>query len=270
MFDFFINRPYLKPIYHIVTDDEKLYGTLLTAYQPFITYSHAGIRSDINNISFCFWDNYLLNLNGHVCRIPYDDALQAIEDYFYLTTSVCDDIIAFHGAVVAKDNKAIILGGHTGAGKSTLCAYLSRNGFEYISDDLALIDRKTLMLIPYPRPLQLREGGFKILLNHDADINEYKTVDFGDVYRIVIPNPRPLRNSYIVEGIYFINRTHNNNAVFPISKQQAYLNMIRSQYIYIKPDTSILNTIGRLADRGIYNLFYSDMEYVRDVLITRL
>lgn len=52
------------------------------------------------------------------------------------------DIIAIHGGTIVVDNKAIILTGDRGAGKSTLTTALRLKGYQFISDDVAALEMK--------------------------------------------------------------------------------------------------------------------------------
>jgi hypothetical protein len=66
-------------------------------------------------------------------------------------------VAVVHSGVVAHANRAILVPGPTGAGKSTLVAELVRQGAAYLSDEYALIDGDG-RVHPYPRPLLLRDG----------------------------------------------------------------------------------------------------------------
>jgi hypothetical protein len=63
--------------------------------------------------------------------------------------------VAIHAGVVAQGRDAIVIPGPSGAGKSTLVAACLRAGFAYVSDEALCVDRFTLGVIPYPRPLML-------------------------------------------------------------------------------------------------------------------
>ena len=62
----------------------------------------------------------------------------------------------FHAAIVEKDDRAVIILGKSGQGKSTLCASLVASGWRYFSDEVAMLDIQTGLAQPYPRPVSLK------------------------------------------------------------------------------------------------------------------
>lgn len=68
------------------------------------------------------------------------------------------DRIFVHAGVVAIDGRAILLPGRSNCGKSTLTAALLGAGAAYGSDEFAVLSPDG-RVHPYPRPLQLRNGG---------------------------------------------------------------------------------------------------------------
>jgi len=68
------------------------------------------------------------------------------------------DRIHFHSAAVARDGRAVLLLGRSGDGKSTLTATLVRAGWEYVTDEQVTFDPNGERILPYPRPLTLRQG----------------------------------------------------------------------------------------------------------------
>ena len=59
------------------------------------------------------------------------------------------NMIAIHCGVIEMDNKAVIITGDRGAGKSTLTTALRRKGYKFISDDVAGIK---IDKVPYVMP----------------------------------------------------------------------------------------------------------------------
>lgn len=65
--------------------------------------------------------------------------------------------LVIHAAVLARDDRAILLPGFPGAGKSTLCASLAfHRGWRLFSDELAIYEPETGCLWPHPRPVSLK------------------------------------------------------------------------------------------------------------------
>lgn len=66
-----------------------------------------------------------------------------------------------HGAAVSQDGEtAHVFLAPTGMGKSTLAYYICTHGFRFCADDLAVMDMKTGCLLPYPKPIYLRNMDF--------------------------------------------------------------------------------------------------------------
>jgi hypothetical protein len=71
--------------------------------------------------------------------------------------------IAFHASAVRRNGRCMLLPASSGGGKSTLCAALLHSGFEFVSDDLVLLDGTSPGLRGVPLPLSLKEGSWPIL-----------------------------------------------------------------------------------------------------------
>jgi hypothetical protein len=66
------------------------------------------------------------------------------------------DLLFVHAAVLHRDSRALVLAGDSGHGKSTTAWALARNGFGFMSDELAPIDPRTRLVESYPRALGLK------------------------------------------------------------------------------------------------------------------
>jgi len=71
--------------------------------------------------------------------------------------------LVVHSAVLAKNGKAILFPAPPGSGKSTLTAYLSRNGWRLLSDEMALITPLTLEVTPFVRPICLKNDSIELV-----------------------------------------------------------------------------------------------------------
>jgi hypothetical protein len=76
-----------------------------------------------------------------------------------LTTAV-----ALHAGAVAHNGKAALIAGPTGVGKSSLVAWLIGNGFDYLSDEIALLFAGETTILGLPRALVLKPGSAEKIL----------------------------------------------------------------------------------------------------------
>lgn len=72
--------------------------------------------------------------------------------------------LVMHAAVLARDGRALMLPGFPGAGKSTLCASLALcEGWQLLSDELAILDPADVHLIPHPRPISVKNRSIDVV-----------------------------------------------------------------------------------------------------------
>lgn len=70
----------------------------------------------------------------------------------------CHQYLIIHAAVVERSGRAMILPAPPGSGKSTLCAGLVARGWRLLSDELTLIDIDRRSVVPFPRPISLKNA----------------------------------------------------------------------------------------------------------------
>lgn len=67
------------------------------------------------------------------------------------------DLYFVHSGVVRRADRAFLVVGAAGSGKSTTCWGLSHFGFSFLSDELAPVDVGSLSVLPYVRALHLKK-----------------------------------------------------------------------------------------------------------------
>jgi len=70
--------------------------------------------------------------------------------------------LLIHAAALANEGLGIILPGPSGAGKSLTAAALTASGFEYFSDEVAVVTDDG-RLLPFPKVISLKADGWRKL-----------------------------------------------------------------------------------------------------------
>ncbi len=97
-----------------------------------------------------------------------DQAAKTVSGRGWLLALLDDDLVValqhlhpelyfLHAAVLARNGSAFLFPAPAGSGKSTLAWALLKRGFEYLSDELAPLNLENLEVLPFPRPLCLKE-----------------------------------------------------------------------------------------------------------------
>ncbi|MEO5365887.1 MAG: HprK-related kinase A [Magnetococcus sp. WYHC-3] len=71
--------------------------------------------------------------------------------------------LLLHAAVLARDDRALILPGYPGSGKSTLAAALMMRGWRLFSDEFGVVDPRSGLLYPLARPVALKNASIPAL-----------------------------------------------------------------------------------------------------------
>lgn len=81
--------------------------------------------------------------------------------------------LLLHAACVSKEGRGVILPGQSGAGKTTLAAWLSTHGFEYLSDELVFVRTGSRRVEGFLRPLDVKAEGRRVL----APVIDFEATD---------------------------------------------------------------------------------------------
>ena len=152
--------------------------------------------------------------------------------------------VLLHAGAVERDGRAIVVAGESGRGKSTLTAALVQAGFNYVTDELVLIDPLTAHVEPYPKALDLSAESHTLLgLGDPAGIGLQGTgvprrprlIVRGRRARPARAARRPLRR-----------RSRADDGVRSLAPVDALVELLRSTFAetFILPDA--LGTLARL------------------------
>jgi HprK-related kinase A len=96
--------------------------------------------------------------------LPGDQGFPMLEwGLNWCITNHCHQYLTLHAAVVERDGLALILPAPPGSGKSTLCAGLVFRGWRLLSDELTVLERPALQVLPVPRPVSLKNASIDVI-----------------------------------------------------------------------------------------------------------
>ena len=192
--------------------------------------------------------------------------LYAVEDIIYHHRDFLEKVLALHGAAVTDGNYAHIFLAATTSGKTTLTAYLIHSGFDYITDDCVLLDREEFSIHPFTTPLHLREGSLEVLKRY-AVLPKALTYLEDEIFaRYVFTPDNCVTASLPLGGIFFLHRTEERNALEEMSLTDRITGLLHSPITAYPMSKEYLIFISRLAKFPCYRLYYSDMNYVKELL----
>ncbi len=128
--------------------------------------------------------------------LPRDQAFPMLEwGLNWCVSTHAHHYLIIHAAVVEKNGLAAILPAPPGSGKSTLTAGLVLSGWRLLSDELTLINRKTGLIQPLPRPVSLKNQSIDIIRQFDPDA--YINRASHDTIKGTVAHMRPPRDSVL-------------------------------------------------------------------------
>lgn len=133
--------------------------------------------------------------------------------------------LVMHAGVVSISGRAIILCGEANRGKTTLTLALVREGFKFLSDEVAFVDRKLGLVEPFPRALGLREKTLSMFSELGDGVKQQPTkslsgddkwlVDIDDIF------PRSRGEVATVSAIIILDGFSDSTRLTPLTSAEA-------------------------------------------------
>lgn len=195
----------------------------------------------------------------------YKDPIRFVKGILFEYPFFTEDILALHGSAIAVNNKAFLFLGSTGKGKTTLAAYLVISGYKYITEDCILADYRKGTIAPCLRPFHLREGGMKVLEQNNISL-EYRHVDYFSFNKYVYMPQNVATLPTQIGGIFFIERSEERNAVYPISPEDAFFRLIKSTITQYPLRSPYIQGFKKLSKVPCFKVEYADFSFVKEVV----
>jgi hypothetical protein len=183
------------------------------------------------------------------------------------------DHLLFHSGAVEADGTGVLFPGASGSGKSTLTAGLVRAGLGYLTDELAALHMKSGKLVPYPKPITVKEGSFAALadLGPDACPAPGSRPWAGQEWQVAVGEGTGRAiGAPCVPGFVIVPR-HEAGAkttLTRLSDTQAFFGLAVNAVNLVEHGSAGTRVLGRLAQESrCFSLTFSDLdEACREVL----
>lgn len=175
--------------------------------------------------------------------------------------------LGIHAAALSKNGRGLLLCGAARCGKTVLTSLLLQKGFGYCSDDVTLVSRDTMQVVPFPRALNIREEYEKLaapMLQKARRVGHFK---IADQKRVLVDLTDSVVGEATPKVIFFPGFDKNSKSksvLQPVSPcnamvtlmHQRFHPLIESLYNY---DVQDFEFCGQLLENLVcYNLVYSD------------
>ena len=178
--------------------------------------------------------------------------------------------LALHAATLVRSERALLVCGHPGAGKTTLTLALVEAGFGFAGDDLALLNSQGLVTgVPFAPAV--KAGAWNLVAAFRPDIRDMKIFRRPDRRRVRYPAPRSLVSAaaYPVDWLVLLDRHPDAEAALtPVDPVSAIRWMLKESYAQSrKLSTAGFKAVSDAIERAsYYRLTYSRLEDAVELL----
>lgn len=175
--------------------------------------------------------------------------------------------LMLHAGALARNGRGLILPAMPGAGKSTLCAAMSRAGWRFLSDEFGLVDHQTGDLHPLPRAIPLKNRSIDVIATRGLadDIGpRFENTRKGTVAHLRPPGASlnrqhaPARPTWVIFPRYIANR---GLRLSRLDKSLAFTRLAQNAFNYRLLGGSGFDCLTRLIlDCHCATLEYSDLD----------
>lgn len=181
-------------------------------------------------------------------------------DMILRTKEIDERYFVMHSGGIVFNNKAILFSAPTSRGKSTIITFLTNKGMTYISDDNIVIDISSKKVIPFYKPILLRESSMEILRGYGINI---PTIFRGaqSMKRVIWNPPKSIEQPTEI-GRILIPQISDVNKIERLPKELALDRLIMSAIKPYRPTTKIMSFLNQLSTFECYVVRFNNLDYI--------
>ena len=177
--------------------------------------------------------------------------------------------LLLHAGGVASGGVGVAVPGQTEAGKTTLTAGLVRAGLGYLTDEALALDRETLLVEPYPKPLSIDPGAWAFFPELEPPVPDEEGYD---CVQWQVPataiRPESLAGPCPVVAVVFPRyEAGADTALVPVGRGEALVELAKNTFHFKERGARELDLLAELA-RGVdcYRLTMGELDQAVDLV----
>jgi hypothetical protein len=183
-----------------------------------------------------------------------------------------DWLAMVHGGSFARDGVGFAVPGKCGSGKTTLIAYqIAQSRYTYLADDLVALTAPDGQLVPWPMPLNPKEGSWDLLSKFHPELTNSpkRRMALGDARRI-LPGPKawdtePVMLHSFIFPRYVAGAEAKLSRLTPFETLERLLND-RIWLGYPLTEQRVRNFVAWLETKPAYSLVHGDVAVAAELL----
>ncbi len=162
-------------------------------FKRLFTFEYAVVGHGTPDATIYFKDHPVRNI--YVTAVGVFVQAQVLEPVMYLSF-LNQGILFMHSAGVSKDGQGYVFPAYGGTGKTTTSLSLMNQGYDFLGDDLLIVDPDKGKVFPYPRPLHVFTYNVQNLRGANIPRTTVAIIYFKNVLRAILETA--LRNEFLI------------------------------------------------------------------------
>lgn len=236
--------------------------------QPFADF-HVSVRRPLG-LRRWYRPHVLFDFDGRSIfkPLPLAQAFPMLEwGLNWCVTTQVNHFLMFHAAVVARGDRALLMPGPPGSGKSTLCAALVARGWRLLSDELALVDLESGELHGLARPVSLKNASIDAIraFAPDAFVGDpcHDTLK-GTVAHMRPPTASVQRATVPAYPAWVVFPRFDRGAAIelaPVAPEEAFFRLVENAFNYAALGVRAFErTVDLVGQSDCHDLVYSSLQ----------